>query len=615
MIKKVTAIAILSLCWAALALLPVGLVTDAAAQTLTPSGDVITLTHRIYLPIVKKSPPSLLVSSGQGFDTCAAPTVTQLAAWKQATPYEYLGIYLGGSMHYAPCKAYNKQYQTPQWLADVRVQGWQFIPTWVGPQAPCSVFSDRVSNDPAIARNEGAVQAQQAISAATALGLYSPLIIYYDMENYNVNDSACHIATNAFLTGWVEEMHNQGHQAGIYGGVTAANDWYTLEHIPDSTWVARYLYSDYNPIVTVQELNENYINPAYWSEHRLFQYSGSHEESWDGVVMTVDNNVAAGLIALSDQSTPSLREVKLVSPSTGWLWLDEQLYLTHNGGDQWQNITPPQADALLGVHFWDEAHGWLAGFDSAGGQPALWRTTDGGQNWQQLPALPAIEVPLHAVHFDFISAETGWLLAELDTGLNFSQGRLFKTNDGGQSWQEMSTPIGGRVNFVTQNFGWLVGGPTHSALYRTLDGGRTWEPVSVTADWGDALPAFELPVFGDAASGAIAVTVSQPEAGRVEIYTTTTGGDTWQLVESMPLAQPPGPGVRAPAQIINPQQWLVGETSLSLPPHTREVSFVSAEIGWAIGRHNVCAATGCTRSVELWRTIDSGKTWTVILLP
>jgi photosystem II stability/assembly factor-like uncharacterized protein len=656
MIKQVSVIAILTLGWAILALLPAWLAVDAAAQTLTPSDDVITPTYRVYLPIVERQPPpptatptitttptltttpaitatptvtatptitatptvtpSMLVSHGQGFDTCAAPTTAQLATWKQATDYEYLGIYLGGSMHYAPCKSYNQQHQTPQWLTEVRAQGWQFIPTWVGPQAPCSVFNNRVSYDPTTARAEGTLQAQQAISAANALGLYSPLIIYYDMENYDVNNTACHTATNAFLTGWVAEMHAQGHQAGIYGGVTATNDWYTLEHIPDSTWVARYLYSDYNPLATVQELNELYIDPAYWPEHRLFQYSGSHTESWDGVALNVDNNVAAGLVALSGQPTLSLREAKLLSPSTGWLWLDEQLYLTRNGGGQWQNITPPRAETLLGVYFQDETHGWLAGVDGAAGQPTLWRTTNGGASWQPLAPLPGIEQPFRAVHFDFISADTGWLLAELDTGLNFSQGRLFKTSDGGQSWQELSAPLGGPINFVTADAGWLVGGPTRSALYRTRDGGQSWQPVSLAAGWGDALPAAAPPVFNATGGGAIAVTVSRPDASRVEIYTTANGGNTWQLAEAVTLAQAVGPGVRAPAQVINPQQWLLGETSPTLPAHTRELSFVSAAAGWAISRHNNCtAATGCSGSVGLWRTLDGGTTWTAVSLP
>ena len=357
-----------------------------ATRLPTAGDDVITPTHKVFLPIIEHSPPlppsptptpspsptppSMLVSHGQGFDTCAAPTTAQLAAWKQAGPYEYLGIYLGGSMHYAPCRSYNETHQTPQWLTAVREQGWQFIPTWVGPQAPCTLFSDRLSNDPAIARTEGTIEAQKAITAATALGLYSPLIIYYDMENYNVNDATCHTATNAFLTGWIEEMHNQEHQAGIYGGVTAVNDWYMLEHVPDSTWIARYIRTDYDPFITVDLLNQGYINPPYWDEHRLFQYSGSHNESWDGVVMNIDNNVAAGLVALSGEPTNLLREATLLTPDTGWLWQSEQLYLTRNGGGQWQNITPAQADALLGVYFWNETYGWLTGIDAPTGQPA-----------------------------------------------------------------------------------------------------------------------------------------------------------------------------------------------------------------------------------------------------
>ncbi len=614
MIKKAAVISVLTVVLMGLALLPAWLAVDAAAQTVPPAGSVITPTHWVFLPLIEKAPPSMLVSSGQGFDTCAAPTAAQLATWKQASPYEYLGIYIGGSMHYSTCKAYNEQYQTPQWLSEVRAQGWQFIPTWVGPQAPCTSYNSRISSNPITATMQGILEAQQAITAATALGLRHPLIIYYDMEYYATSNTECHTTVKAFLDGWVGELHQQGHQAGIYSIGSAINSWYTLSNPPDSTWGAWYIRSDYDPFITVDILNQNYVNPAYWNEYRLFQYSGGHDESWDGVSINIDNNTAAGLVALSGEPAPRLRDARLLSPVTGWLWLDEQIHLTRDGGDTWRNITPPQVEAVLGLHFEDELRGWLAA-PNAAGQPALWSTLDGGRTWQSLPPLPGIEQPIRAVHLDFVSAETGWLLAELESGLNFSQGRLFHTTNGGQSWAERSAPTGGPISFVSATTGWLTGGPTQSDLYRTTDGGRTWQPAAVSTAWGDALPAYSLPVFGDAAAGAIAVTVSRPGSSRVEIHTTGSGGDTWQPAESVPLAQAVGPGVLAPAAVINPQQWVVGAASPGLPAHTRQLSFASTEAGWAISRHNSCAAAGCTRSVALWRTLDGGQNWAAVALP
>ncbi|GAB4435256.1 MAG: hypothetical protein Kow0031_17000 [Anaerolineae bacterium] len=605
----------LALFFAVLGLLPLRLTAAAAAQSIATTGNVITPTHRVFLPVVVKPPPSMQVSSGHGFDTCAAPTASELATWKRATPYEYLGIYIGGVSHFGSCKSYNEQYQTPQWLAEVRAQGWQFIPTWVGPQAPCTTFNYRLSSDPITATLEGTLEAQQAITAATTLGLRHPLIIYYDMEYYFTGNTECHTAVKAFLDGWVGELHRQGHKAGIYSAGSAINSWYTLNNPPDSTWGAWWNNRrDFDPFMTVDLLNQNFVNPAYWDEHRLFQYSGSHNESWDGVKLLVDNNVANGLVALSGEPSPSLREAKLLSPATGWLWLDEQIYLTRDGGDSWQPITPPGSEAVLGLQFEDEWRGWLAGFEAAAGQPTLWRTGDGGRTWQSLP-LPRIEQPIRAVHLDFVSDETGWLLAELESGLNFSQGRLFRTGDGGQSWVELNAPLGGPISFVNATTGWLAGGPTHSSLYRTGDGGQSWQPATISAGWGDALPAYRLPVFGDVAAGAIAVTVSRPGSSRVEIHTTGNGGDSWQPAETAPLPRPVGPGVIAPAQTLGPAEWVVGAASPDLPAHTTELSFATPQTGWAISRHNSCAATGCTRNTTLWRTRDGGASWAALSLP
>jgi hypothetical protein len=169
-----------------------------------------------------------VVSNGQGFDTCAAPSLNALSAWRQASPYDYFGIYLGGANHYQPCRTYNQQYQTAAWLNSVRQQGWQLIPTWVGPQAPCTSYGTVMSNDPTTARGQGIAEARQALAVAANLELSTPTVIYYDMERYDTGNNACHSAVNAFLAGWVSELQNSGHQAGIYGATNAVNDWYTL---------------------------------------------------------------------------------------------------------------------------------------------------------------------------------------------------------------------------------------------------------------------------------------------------------------------------------------------------------------------------------------------------
>jgi photosystem II stability/assembly factor-like uncharacterized protein len=64
---------------------------------------------------------------------------------------------------------------------------------------------------------------------------------------------------------------------------------------------------------------------------------------------------------------------------------------------------------------------------------------------------------------------------------------VFRTTDGGDSWERIETPLTGypkEVDFVNANDGWLVSHGTQRA-YRTRDGGRTWREDSCAGGWGD----------------------------------------------------------------------------------------------------------------------------------
>jgi photosystem II stability/assembly factor-like uncharacterized protein len=554
-----------------------------------------------------------LISYDQGFDTCAAPTEAQLAAWKQASPYQYFGIYLGGVNHYSSCKQYNQIYQTPAWLAAVRQQGWQFIPTWVGPQAPCTGYAVRMSYDAATARSEGIAEAQQALAAAQNLGLISTAkpatVIYYDLENYSTTNAACHNAANAFLEGWVSELQNQGQKTGIYGSVAAVNGWYSLRHVPDSVWVARYIQTGYDPTMSVNVLNQQWITPSYWANHRLFQYSNSHIETWGAASLNIDNDVASGLTALEESASPDIRAMQLLAPNQGWLWLEQQLFWTETGGTSWSDITPPGAAALAGVFFLDARRGWVISTRQAEAQFQLAQTFDGGQSWQTVPlaVLNAVEPerPVAALSLDFITPDMGWLAVELAGGQSFSQGLLFKTTDGGLTWTPLTIPLGAPVHFISESTGWSAGGPTNGELYMTRDGGQSWNAQTIRpqADY----PVYHLPHFENETEGTVAVTVRENGQSRVELYRTGDGGQSWRLAERLDLAEELALGVSPPLQLLDGQRWLVAGPGSAFPDQTVAFDFVSPSLGWAHIRRQAESL--------LFTTTDGGQSWAELALP
>src|SRR5207253_2169044 len=121
--------------------------------------------------------------TGQGFDACFAPSVPQMQNWFANSPYRAVNLYVGGGSLYPGCTALTAPY-----VAQLAQQGWQLIPTWVGPQAPCfnSQSLPKFSGDPATAFNQGVGEADAAVERSASLGLTAVdrarTILYYDLE-------------------------------------------------------------------------------------------------------------------------------------------------------------------------------------------------------------------------------------------------------------------------------------------------------------------------------------------------------------------------------------------------------------------------------------------------
>jgi hypothetical protein len=225
---------------------------------------------------------------GLGFDQCTAPSEAWMRAWL-ASPYRAIGIYVGGLNR--GCAQPNL---TPQWVGDVEAMGWNFIPTYVGLQAPCVMGQGMETIDPAKAAAQGKQEADDAAAQVAALGLGQGAPVYFDMEGYNVNDQSCAVTVKTFLSAWVGEMHVKHLTAGVYGGAAStmtqlvANYFDGSLHRPDDIWIAHW---DGRQDV----FGDPYVPDTMWPSHqRLHQYVGQHYETWGGVQIFVDNDVADG---------------------------------------------------------------------------------------------------------------------------------------------------------------------------------------------------------------------------------------------------------------------------------------------------------------------------------
>lgn len=562
-----------------------------------------------YLPIINGLASPKITSivgilNAPALDQCLLPTTTQMQTWWNNSPYRITNVYIGGGMLYHGCSVPDRN-----WIETVRAQGWGVIPTWVGPQAPCSGYHLRMSSDPATAFLQGQVEADAAIATASAIGLTISdtmgSIIYYDVEGYNPAKLKCREAVNSFIAGWTERLNYRGNRSGSYGGACTSylSDWAKAVYPPQNVWVADWIYKHYKENVPLFGIT--CLPDTLWPNHqRILQYASAHNETYGGVTFDIDSNIADAEVVIPSQANTSLLAKTYISsntdeisdfgisqntPELSWIVENGSLYLTQPNHLTWQPLST--LDENMTIHnafFLDESTGWvIASTGDANNQ--LFSTSDGGRTWRNL-FMPPLGEGWYPASLQFSNLRQGWITTKQATGSNFSIGRLLRTDDGGGTWQSSNLPIGGAVVFTSQEVGWVAGGVAGNQLYRTQDGGHTWDSTPLP------LPAQEratlsLPVFIDTQNAILPVVVQGMNGTRLDIYSTHNGGNS----------------------------WAINYTLTQIPEGFDRVSFTSALGGWSITRVGDCINLGMVRSCSLhtalWGTNDGGDTWTEVKLP
>ncbi|HEY3510053.1 glycoside hydrolase domain-containing protein [Kribbella sp. NPDC051137] len=220
--------------------------------------------------------------TGLAFDTCTAPTLAQLTAWK-ASPYRAIGIYVGGVN-----RTCAQPQLTPAWVSGATAMGWRLVPIYLGLQAPCGTRRYKMSTTSS--NREAVREADDAVAKAKALGLLPGGAIYNDMENYDRTNTVCRNAVLHYLSAWTKELHLQRYVSGIYanlssGALDLAAAYNSTSYArPDALWIARW---DGNSALTGWAGVPN----TFWAVgQRGKQYKGDHAESYGGVTLNIDND-------------------------------------------------------------------------------------------------------------------------------------------------------------------------------------------------------------------------------------------------------------------------------------------------------------------------------------
>ncbi|NYE40671.1 glycoside hydrolase domain-containing protein [Streptomyces fulvorobeus] len=234
--------------------------------------------------------PAQKTYTGRAFDTCTAPSLSAMKAWRTGF-YGAAAVYIGGKNR--GCAQPNL---TKSWVKSVNATGWKVIPLYVGAQPPCQKSANPERFTSSTAASVGASNARDAVAKASALGMKAGSPIYLNMESYDITDKACNDATLTYVRSFTKTLRNATYRGGLYGFssssaaaiATAANK----TDLPGNLWYA--LWDKKNTTTTDWPWK-----PTQYTNHsRGHQYMVNSKETRGGHAITVDRNAWDAPVAI-----------------------------------------------------------------------------------------------------------------------------------------------------------------------------------------------------------------------------------------------------------------------------------------------------------------------------
>lgn len=191
----------------------------------------------------------------------------------------------------------------------------------------------------------------------------------------------------------------------------------------------------------------------------------------------VPRTTQAALTKLQPGENVTITSIQMLDSENGWA-LESKYHILHtqDGGNTWQDVTPPEgAYNSNGVFALDSKQAWATFFtrlDQPISAAVVWYTQDGGINWQPSQPFPVNldregkDVPVayyQPQNLYFLDSQTGWLLVDVYYGMHSTRLLLFCSQDGGQTWKvvndhyhDLQKAIGIGTIFIDPKNGWYA---------------------------------------------------------------------------------------------------------------------------------------------------------------
>ncbi|MBN8678543.1 MAG: T9SS type A sorting domain-containing protein [Chitinophagales bacterium] len=234
------------------------------------------------------------------------------------------------------------------------------------------------------------------------------------------------------------------------------------------------------------------------------------------LLCSLSNLHAQWLASPAPAANKELFKASFVNAQVGYTMSSDHIYKTTNGGQTWTEKYYPGQISGSEVYFFNEIHfvteqiGFVVGWDFLNADYLILRTDNGGNGWTPYTYEQGFSIG-ECNDLDFPNPLTGYVAGD--------QGLIFKTTNGGSSWQVSSTPGGSdnelvAIDFVNDQTGFVLS-LSNQKLFKTTNGAASWTSISLPT-------AFRNLQFFTTQTG-----IAEAPDG---LFKTTDGGQNWVRV-------------------------------------------------------------------------------------
>lgn len=317
----------------------------------------------------------------------------------------------------------------------------------------------------------------------------------------------------------------------------------------------------------------------------------------------------------NDKTSKSPGDPSFVTPQKGWTishfsnnaGLDSTVISrTIDGGKNWIDVNSsgiPKSVRPFKIHFQDEKNGLVLctskNDNDYFGHISIFRSGDGGNSWEEINS-PLLKDSLRDCHmsgYSFAKDNSLSILFKSPTEKGYPT-LILRTEDGGRNWLLSRIPGShpfNRICFLNRNVGLIADGAT---IYRTADGGESWELTN---------GFFDEDLISVCASGKLnAVAI-----GKSGLIIETNDGENWKI-----NSQSSGVLLNEVICTEDGNYWIAGDNGTLLFRDGTEGEFKKVDLGT---NENLLKIKFFNEDLgyvvadsSIYKTLNGGKDWTKI---